>query len=212
MDASPASIRINEQKDAIRLAMRERLGAISPEDRAARSRAICAKILGSPAFSGASTLMLYMPMRSEVDVIAVALEAFRVGKTVCLPRVEPGRETMNAIATKTFDNDSMRPDAMGVRSPEAGQRIPDSAIDLVIVPGVAFDMTGRRLGRGGGFYDRFLAQLPAHTLTIGVCFDWQIAAAVPYDQLDMPVQAVISDLRQVQRNPNAIILAHKEKP
>ena len=210
MDASPASTRLTQQKDAIRLAMRERLSSIAVEDRAVRSRAISAELLRSPAFHAASMVMLYMPMRSEVDVIAVALEAFRLGKSVCLPRVDPGRDTMNAIATKTFDNDSMRPDAMGVRSPDSGARVDDAQIDLVLVPGVAFDLSGGRLGRGGGFYDRFLGQLSPKAATIGVCFDWQIVDSIPCDQLDVPVKAVITDLRRAHRHGSANLLAPKD--
>ncbi|MSR29403.1 MAG: 5-formyltetrahydrofolate cyclo-ligase [Phycisphaerales bacterium] len=195
MDASPASPDLSVRKQAIRIAMRDRLASITPEDRAARSKLICAGLLRHTSFANASTVMLYMPMRSEVDVIAVALEAFRLGKVVCLPRVDPGRDTMNAIATTTFDNDSMRPDAMGVRSPEDGPRVPDASIDLVVVPGVAFDLAGKRLGRGGGFYDRFLSHLPTSTATIGVCFDWQIVDSIPADHRDMSVQAVITDHR-----------------
>ncbi len=212
MEASPASRGLTEQKNEIRALMRERLGATTTDERAACSREICARLSSSRAFIDASTVMLYMPMRSEVDVIAVALEAFRLGKTICLPRVETGGDTMSAVAARTFDNDSMQPDAMGVRSPRDGPRIPDSAIDLVIVPGIAFDLRGGRLGRGGGFYDRFLAQLPQVRPTIGVCFDWQVVDSIPCDALDTPVKAVVTDRRTAHRFPSDRLLAPKDSP
>ena len=212
MDVSPASDGITELKDAIRAAMRAQFSASDGDDRAARSTSICQRLISSRVFEDAMTVMLYMPMRSEVDVIGVALEAFRRGKTVCLPRVEPGRDTMSVVATRSFDNDEMHPDAAGVRSPRGGARVPEAAIDLVVVPGVAFDLNGGRLGRGGGFYDRFLSSLPTTTATIGICFDWQIVDVVPADSRDTPVHAVVTDRRVAHRTPTDRLLEPKDSP
>lgn len=210
MDASHTSAELTRRKDEVRRAMRERLTALSIDDRARWSREACARLVRSPAFQRASMVMLYMPMRSEIDVLPVALEAFRAGKSICVPRVESGRDTMNAISTNSFDDESMVPDAAGVRTPKSGSRVPDEVIDLVVVPGVAFDLSGARLGRGGGFYDRFLGSLKQTTATIGVCFDFQLADAIPVDRQDVRVKAVVSDRRGVQPDGGTAILAGQD--
>lgn len=191
--------------------MRTRLATLTADQRAEWSTASCARLIRSVAFARASRVMLYMPMRSEVDVISVALEAFRLGKSVCVPRVDGSRKTMNAVETTSFDDESMDSDSLGVRAPKVGQEILPEEIDLVIVPGVAFDMHGFRLGRGGGFYDRYLARFSCDTATIGVCFDIQFVEEIPTEPTDIAVHAVVSDRRAVQRDPSLALLAIQDR-
>lgn len=191
--------------------MRTRLATLTAAQRAEWSTAACARLIRSVAFARASRVMLYMPMRSEVDVISVALEAFRLGKSVCVPRVDGSRKNMNAVETTSFDDESMDSDSLGVRAPKVGQEIPHEEIDLVIVPGVAFDMHGFRLGRGGGYYDRYLARFSRGTATIGVCFDIQFVEEIPTEPTDIAVHAVVSDRRAVQRDPSLALLAVQDR-
>lgn len=211
MDASHTPHDITDRKNAIRSEMRTRLATLTADQRAEWSTASCARLIRSVAFARASRVMLYMPMRSEVDVISVALEAFRLGKSVCVPRVDGSRKTMNAVEITSFDDESMDSDSLGVRAPKVGQEIPHEEIDLVIVPGVAFDMHGFRLGRGGGYYDRYLARFSRNTATIGVCFDIQFVEEIPTEPTDIAVHAVVSDRRAVQRDPSLALLAVQDR-
>ena len=211
MDASHTPHDITDRKNAIRSDMRTRLATLTAAQRAEWSTAACARLIRSVAFARASRVMLYMPMRSEVDVISVALEAFRLGKSVCVPRVDGSRKNMNAVETTSFDDESMDSDSLGVRAPKVGQEIPHEEIDLVIVPGVAFDMHGFRLGRGGGYYDRYLARFSRNTATIGVCFDVQFVEEIPTEPTDIAVHAVVSDRRAVQRDPSLALLAVQDR-
>ena len=211
MDASHTPHDITDRKNAIRSEMRTRLATLTTDQRAEWSTAACARLIRSVAFARASRVMLYMPMRSEVDVISVALEAFRLGKSVCVPRVDVSRKNMNAVETTSFDDESMDSDSLGVRAPKVGQEIPHEEIDLVIVPGVAFDMHGFRLGRGGGYYDRYLARFSRNTATIGVCFDIQFVEEIPTEPTDIAVHAVVSDRRAVQRDPSLALLAIQDR-
>ncbi|MSR44189.1 MAG: 5-formyltetrahydrofolate cyclo-ligase [Phycisphaerales bacterium] len=197
MEASHTPLDITDRKNAIRSTMRARVSALTESERAAWSLAACGRVVGSDAFYRASTVMLYMPMRSEVDVISLALEAFRLGKTVCVPHADAGRKAMHAIQMTSFDDESMDADSLGVRVPKSGRQIPHDSIDLIIVPGVAFDARGFRLGRGGGYYDRYLAHLPRSTDTIGICFDCQFVDAIPTESTDIAVQSVVSEARRV---------------
>ncbi len=211
MDASHNPLDISHRKNAIRNEMRTRLSSLEVAQRIEWSTAACARLIRSDAFANASRIMLYMPMRSEVDVISVALEAFRLGKSVCVPRVETGRKSMHAVEMTTFDDESLDSDALGVRTPKTGQVFPHDAIDMIVVPGVAFDIRGFRLGRGGGYYDRYLDRVPHRIATIGVCFDFQFVDQIPIEPTDIAVQAVVSDRRAVQRDPLRALLAAQDR-
>ncbi|MSQ90614.1 MAG: 5-formyltetrahydrofolate cyclo-ligase [Phycisphaerales bacterium] len=212
MDASQPPLDITDRKNAIRALMRARLSALSDSDRAMASSAACSHVIRSDAFLRASCVMLYMPMRSEIDVISLALAAFRYGKTVCVPRADVGRKAMHAIETSSFDDESMDADALGVRVPKTGAQIPHDSLDLVVVPGVAFDTRGFRLGRGGGYYDRYLARLPRTTATIGICFDFQFVDTIPTEPTDIAVQAVVSDRRGIPNHSDQSSSPPKDKP
>ena len=86
----------------------------------------------------------------------------------------------------------MRKDQMGVPAPVDGARIDPGDLQLVLVPGMAFDRSGRRLGRGGGFYDRFLARLAPGTLKIGFCFRCQVLEEIPTSDHDRLVDAIVT--------------------
>jgi 5-formyltetrahydrofolate cyclo-ligase len=212
MDATDTPNPITERKNAVRASMRAQLQALTDAERAARSTAACARILKSTAFQSAVCVMLYTPLRSEIDVMSVALEAFRLGKVVCVPRVADGGKSMHAVEIKSIDDESMTSDALGVPAPRSGREIMHESIDLVIAPGVAFDVRGGRLGRGGGFYDRFLAKAHRHTATIGVCFDFQLLDEIPTEADDIPVQAVVTDRRGVERSGSHSVLASSAQP
>lgn len=212
MDASQTPPELTERKNAIRAEMRARLSALTDAQRSDGSASVCGRLVKCDAFARATTVMLYMPMRSEIDILPVALEAFRLGKSVCVPRVESGRKAMHAIATSTFDDESMGPDELGVRTPKSGTQLPPEAIDLVVVPGVAFDTRGFRLGRGGGYYDRFLARLARHTATIGVCFDFQFVDTIPTETTDVAVQSIVSDRRRIETHNSQSTPPPKESP
>jgi 5-formyltetrahydrofolate cyclo-ligase len=212
MDAADTPNPITERKNAVRASMRAQLQALIDAERAARSTAACARILKSTAFQPALCVMLYIPLRSEIDVMSVALEAFRLGKVVCVPRIADGGKSMHAVEIKSIDDESMTSDALGVPVPRSGREIMHESIDLVIAPGVAFDVRGGRLGRGGGFYDRFLAKAHRHTATLGVCFDFQLLDEIPTEANDIPVQAVVTDRRAVERSGSHSVLASSAQP
>jgi 5-formyltetrahydrofolate cyclo-ligase len=186
---------IAQQKAALRKTIQARLKSISPEDRVARSSEAGRRLMQLEAFRHASTVMMYMPMPREVDVTCLALRCFQKGITVCVPRVVWARRDMSAVEVTSFDDQSMDLDDHGIRSPRDGRLILPTSIDVVIVPGLAFDTHGNRLGRGGGFYDRFLARVGKSALKIGVAFDDQIIERVPTEPGDITVDVIVTDRR-----------------
>ena len=199
---------ITQQKDALRDVMRERLRDLVPQEAAAMSAAICRRVCAMECFVAAQTVMVYMPIPGEVDVCAIALRCFQLGKTVCVPRLDWKSKRMHAVEIQGFD-DQFEQQRHGVREPVHGAPIPVAEIGLVVTPGLAFDPEGNRVGRGAGFYDRFLSEpalrRPGRTTIVGVAFDLQVVDRVPTEAHDAKVEAVATDRRLIcltaPRNP-----------
>jgi 5-formyltetrahydrofolate cyclo-ligase len=186
---------IRSSKIGLRAQMRATLEQMTPEQRHTGSVAACNRLLALEAFKHASTVMLYLPMANEIDVTGIAVRCFREGKTVCVPRVDWKRRDMQAVEVTCLDDRVMELDEHGVRCPTDGRPMVPSMIDLVIAPALAFDQRGMRLGRGGGYYDRFLSRLKPTTTTVGIVFDQQIVDEVPMAAHDIAVDKVVTDRR-----------------
>jgi len=184
-----------ESKADLRSRMKLRLDSLDDADRRQRSTLACSRLIGHDAFHHASIVMMYMPLTNEVDVTAVALECFRRHKVVCVPNVDWGRRDMQPVEVSSFDDRCMDVDEYGLRSPRHGRLVLPELIDLVVVPGLAFDAEGHRLGRGGGFYDRFLLRIRPQCVTAGIAFDEQFVDNVPTNEMDMAVSVVVTDRR-----------------
>lgn len=192
---------ISQDKSHIRTDMRSRLAEVTDEHRHSASVQACTRLIAMDEFRNAHTIMLYMPLASEIDVTTTALRCFQLGKTMCVPRMDWKRKDMIAVEVKELDDRFMDVDEHGIRTPRFGQPVLPSLIDLVVAPGLAFDTKGHRLGRGGGYYDRFLASHPKRSILIGICFDFQIIEHVPTESLDVPLDVVVSDRRTAHTRP-----------
>lgn len=166
-----------------------------------KSAVICDKIVNSPIFSRAGTVFCYMDFRNEVRTGGIIRECLRAGKKVGLPMVNNGGMERRLLAydIKDPDNDVGK-GAYGIMEPCSDKLRPmeESEIDLVIVPGVAFDMQRQRLGYGAGYYDRFLNQLRPDCVKIGIAFDVQIVDRIPVEEHDIKMDAVITESRIIE--------------
>jgi 5-formyltetrahydrofolate cyclo-ligase len=113
------------------------------------------------------------------------------GKTLVYPRVEHG----GLVFVPMTDPDLLRPGSFDVPEPCHGQVIAPEEIDLFVVPGVAFDLVGHRLGYGRGFYDRALGQCPAKTVKVGFSYDFQVVDALPVRPHDQRLTVLITETR-----------------
>jgi 5-formyltetrahydrofolate cyclo-ligase len=186
---------------AAKLALRrERLAArdaLPEATRAAAAAAIVARLAALPSFAAARCVLLTLPYRSEWDTRALVRIAIAAGKTVAIPRVDTAARMLEARAIVDPDGDA-EPGFRGIPEPRAGRpRIEPAAIDWVLVPGVAFDAAGRRLGYGGGYYDRLLPLVPPSTPRVAGAFDLQIVPRVPAAPHDLTVDAVVSESRAI---------------
>ncbi len=184
-------------KSRVRGLVRSRLAGLSARDVAEWSGSICARLRAWEAFQKARTVLLFMPLPGEVDVRPLGHQALQAGACVCLTRADWSTKRLAPVPVDSLESGLMA-GRYGILEPPAGTReIPISNLDLVLVPGLAFDTAGHRLGRGAGFYDRFLADPNLRAVTCGVGFEAQLLDNVPIDQWDIPLQAVATERRLV---------------
>jgi len=176
--------------------MRAVLAACPVEQLAAASRAITTRISEWPSFERARAVMLFAALPGEIDLRHLAELALSLGKTVALPRADWTASRLEPAPIRSWDD--LVPMGRRILEPAASTPALDVGdLDLVFTPGLAFDTGGRRLGRGGGFYDRFLADPRLRAVTCGVCLDAQIVPAVPADSWDVPMKAIVTESRLI---------------
>jgi 5-formyltetrahydrofolate cyclo-ligase len=174
---------------------------LSPEERAALSHAVAERVVVLDAFVRARTVALYAPMGAEVDTAEIARIGASLGKRLAYPRLLEGDRALGFAACHA---DALLPGALRTREPPPGApAISPGEIDLVLVPGVAFDARGRRLGRGRGHYDATLAGLPASARRVGLAFELQIMSVIPQERHDALLDVIVTEARVIVPMPPA---------
>ncbi|MGD0746091.1 MAG: 5-formyltetrahydrofolate cyclo-ligase [Verrucomicrobiota bacterium] len=187
---------IQAAKAALRKQIRAALESISPVARAAASAQIRTRLKEQPFWRNGASVLFFAPMLDEVDVWPLLEETLAGGKTATLPRFDPVSNDYLACRVQNPQIE-VGPGQFGIREPKAGcAEIPLERLELILVPGVAFDLRGGRLGRGRGFYDRLLLEI--HGIKCGVAFDEQIVDAVPAGRLDVRMDFVLTPTRCVK--------------
>lgn len=186
---------LKRRKRALRREVRARRDALPPEERERLGQAVVRNLLALPAVSQASTVLTFSSFGSEVNTGPIIEQLARDGRRVALPRAE-GR-TIVPVAYRS--GDPVKPSSFGALEPAGGDPVRPEEIDVVVVPGLAFDRHGHRVGYGGGFYDRFLGRLRPDALTVGICFSVQVVDEVPHGRGDRPVDLVVTEEGAVSR-------------
>ena len=185
-------------KADIRREMRTRLAGLGAE-RMEMSQAIVAAIGAHPGVVGRRRIAIFSPLPSEPDV--EGLWELAPGP-FCYPRVVRGEmEFIDVASMADLATSAWHPNIREHGDP-AARGVPPAEIDVILVPGLAFTRRGQRLGRGGAYYDRYLASMPAKTLKIGVCFDCQIVATLPTEPHDQTVDAVVTETGLLSQPPS----------
>lgn len=184
---------IDQAKARLRREIRERLKTLPEQQRAEASREICCRLRAQPFWQAAGAILFYAPLPAEPDIWPLLLESLEPGKMVCLPRYSPQTGTYWPARISNPLNDlTLGP--LGTREPSARcELVPLAHVDLVLVPGLAFDRQGHRLGRGKGHYDRMLAGFDG--LTCGVAFEEQVVESIPSRDHDIAVRALVTPKR-----------------
>lgn len=151
------------------------------------------RLLATDCFSSCKTLALYNPINNEVQTDRLLAVAREFGKRICFPRVCNSR--MQFVASQSEADFVVG--KFGIAEPETGEVVPVDEIDLVVVPGVAFDCQGFRLGYGKGFYDRELSRPRAATLTVGLCYDFQLCKSLPVEAHDQQLDYIATQTQLI---------------
>ena len=194
-------------KEILRGKIKERLKALPPEDFTSGGEKAAIRLRASPFWSRYSTIFLFLSINREIDTLPLLETSLLDGKKVFAPGVEADTGPKNGLVFYRI----LSPDGPWTRGPfgirEPADRRPAEAGDfpaLILCPGLAFDAGGNRLGKGGGYYDRFFSELDAmerQYLALGLCMDFQLAGKVPAEENDKKVNGILTEKRLISVCP-----------
>ena len=186
---------LRDRKRSLRDAILSARDALDPAWRAQASSAIATRIGETESFARAHVVLLTLPFRSEWDALLVVERALAMDKIVAAPRVDAPARMLRAYRIADLARD-IETGYRGIPEPRAScPEIALERVDWVLVPGVAFDVSGRRLGYGGGFYDRLLPYVSKTAVRVAGAFEMQIVDAVPTAPHDIGVDVVVTEQR-----------------
>lgn len=182
--------RLHRAKQSMRELLIQKRRMMSAEERTAQSELILSQLEKMTVFREAKTVLLYYPKNNEVDVLPL-FKRYKRDKVLLLPVTHRNGMTANPYE----GNDKMHRGKVGIPEPTTPPF--EGNIDVIIVPAVAFDKQGNRLGRGGGYYDRFLKK-QTHATIIGVGYDFQLVDEVPVRKHDQKMHRIILPSQTIQ--------------
>ncbi len=182
--------RLHRAKQSMRELLIQKRRMMSAEERTAQSELILSQLEKMTVFREAKTVLLYYPKNNEVDVLPL-FKRYKRDKVLLLPVTHRNGMTANPYE----GNDKMHRGKVGIPEPTTPPF--EGNIDVIIVPAVAFDKEGNRLGRGGGYYDRFLKK-QTHATIIGVGYDFQLVDEVPVRKHDQKMHRIILPSQTIQ--------------
>ncbi len=167
---------------------------MSSESKQFAGDAICERLMTIASVLFADTIFAYLPLEDEVNLLPLMTTWLDESRTIGVPLVSWEEKTMKAGMLNTLEDAALKSTRHGLLEPSERHPIPAGYIDVILVPGIGFDASGGRLGRGGGFYDRYLrdARPP---IVIGVAFDEQIVDDIYVEPHDQRMSAVVTQSR-----------------
>jgi len=188
------SHRLKQAKRALRREVLAERDALASHDRTARSEAIAERFLDLTEVADAGTALAFWSFGSEVETAPLIARLRSRGTTVALPRIE-GNDVVPVVATPGA---RMSATSFGAMEPAEGRVLDVAELDLVVVPGVAFDRSCGRVGYGGGYYDRLLGERRAGAAAIAIAFGLQIVDRVPSGAVDRRLDGVVTETEVIR--------------
>lgn len=176
--------------------MKKILSELSQHDKAVQSAAVQEQLFSDPAYKSAQNLALYLNMQDEIKTFNILKDAFHQGKNCFIPRYfsDAGRDMQIVRLMDINDYDNLPLTKWNIKQPaenEDREEANPEILDLIVIPGLAFTVEGLRLGRGKGFYDRYLSKCGPKTEKIALAFKEQIVKEIPVDESDIKVDKVL---------------------
>ncbi|NLZ39330.1 MAG: 5-formyltetrahydrofolate cyclo-ligase [Firmicutes bacterium] len=185
-----------EKKKQLRQAVLQQRDLLTAAEIEAHSESIKEKLFSLPEYQAAQTIMFFLNFGKEVMTLKMLPQALKQGKRVVVPKTVPKEKRM--ILSEIYDIEKdLAPGLWQIPEPKEDSLRPvaPQEIDFVVVPGVAFDLSGNRLGYGGGYYDRFFPQLRPGVPLVALTFELQLVEQVPVDSWDRQVDLIITEKR-----------------
>lgn len=173
-------------KQALRAQIRQKKRAMTAQQIETASERLCQQFLSSCHYQQAKTIYGYLPYNQEVRTAPILAQALWDGKRVAVPKLYGAEMKFIYLDDLT----QVAKSAAGIPEPLQDGPIADDETALVLMPGLAFDLDGHRIGYGGGYYDKFLAQEPNH-ITVALCYDFQVLPKLEVEEFDIPVDYVL---------------------
>ena len=186
-------------KAQLRTQFRKILLGMSLEERVEKSRKACQNLMRTEQFADVVTVMAFLSLPHEVDTSEAILCAWQLGKTVAAPKISWQQRHMIPVEIKSLDT-GFSTEIGELRNPVKGLPIPFEEIDMVITPGLGFDKSGNRLGRGGSYYDKFFTNKGLRAVKCGLAFAEQVVDHVVVTDHDVPVDMLVTDEQVVYFN------------
>jgi 5-formyltetrahydrofolate cyclo-ligase len=188
--------KVPDSKNVLRHQIQAWLKKMSPTERAEASARVCARLKQQAVWKRAQLILFFAPLPEEIDVWPLLAEALCAGKKIALPRFNSAANAYAACQVEN-PNHELVTGKFGIREPGPHcAQISPAAADLILVPGVAFDLNGHRLGRGRGFYDRLLTSVRG--MKCGVAFDQQVVSEFPVEPHDVRLDCLVTPTRCVE--------------
>jgi 5-formyltetrahydrofolate cyclo-ligase len=181
-------------KDLIRQEVNQKRSQLEVSWIRKESLQISSRFQGLEEFQSSEIIALYKAIGGEVNLESLFSKAWKLGKRTCIP-VFNEKMRLYEMAEITAETE-FRTGHYGIQEPVSPALLNISGIDLIAVPGVAFDASGNRLGRGGGYYDRMLESFDG--ISVGVAFDFQILPEIPFEAHDQPLDVVVTETKVIK--------------
>lgn len=191
---------IKAAKEQIRKDVAKVINGFTERQRADKTRAIESRLFEFANFLEARIVLLYVDGDHEVRTKNILKRCYDFNKVVVLPAFDPERHKGKILKVDHLDKD-LHPGPRGVAQPNPSRckPVPIQKVDIAIIPGLAFDEKGARIGSGKGYYDRFIPELPATTRKVALAFEEQIIPQVPTESHDKHVDIIITDKRIIYK-------------
>lgn len=183
-------------KKDIRKAVLAKRDILEQQNKKAMDEAIFNKIVKLKEYNEAESIFIFISFGSEVDTHRIINHALERGKRVAVPRINKAKKAMELKVIKSLDN--LKPALYGILEPgEEAEDIEPDELGLIIMPGVAFDLSGGRIGYGGGYYDRFLNEAKETTPRVALAYELQIVDILPLEPFDKKIHGLITEQRNI---------------
>lgn len=187
------------EKDSIRKQIIEQRDSIDINTKNQYDKNIFNSLVKSEWYKKANTIFAFVSFKSETDTHEIIKYAIQDGKTICVPRIKSKQKGIEIFKIDSFDQ--LEKGYFGILEPlESCIAVDSKDIDLILMPGVAFDRQGGRLGYGAGFYDRFLSNMSNSVDKIAVAYHFQVLDNIPMDEHDVRINGIVTEEETIRIN------------